>query len=329
MNRHLKNQKKKSQKRNKKMTEKKVVRSIVDNYSDLAKSLVNQLTLSTPNHGLTTGNYREDIWKGLFEQIVPRKFCIDQNVFIIDSEGQISNEVDLAIFDEQYTPYIFKYGKIKFIPIEAVAVAIQCKSKNIDKVDEWADSIKKLKTSLDSVVRLVSDVVQNKLDKANGKKKAQTSTRPILILCSQSGSITKIAKDKFDIILNVFPKKDNNTEVGELIKIIPREEIDYKDWYMDLNHYKLDRYNQDAEKYVALVLDIGVDLDRQLSNLKVTDPDTGAENVILSLTFQLNQLLMLINNPMFFPHQAYVKMFQDNLNEIVDTAGAHSQQQNE
>lgn len=30
---------------------------------------------------------------------------------------------------------------------------------------------------------------------------------------------------------------------------------------------------------------------------------------LLSFIFQFNQMLMLINNPMFFPHKAYVDMF--------------------
>lgn len=33
------------------------------------------------------------------------------------------------------------------------------------------------------------------------------------------------------------------------------------------------------------------------------------ENVLLSLIFQLNQLLMVLNNPMLFPHRAYADMF--------------------
>lgn len=61
--------------------------------------------------------------------VIPKKYCIEQGVFIIDSYGKISNEVDLAVFDEMYTPYIFNYEEIKFIPIEAVAAVIQCKSQ--------------------------------------------------------------------------------------------------------------------------------------------------------------------------------------------------------
>jgi len=70
-----------------------------------AKEIVNQLNYVV-KHGTTLGSSREYIWKSLFERIVPKKFNIDRSVFIIDSYGNISKEVDLAIYDEQYTPYI-------------------------------------------------------------------------------------------------------------------------------------------------------------------------------------------------------------------------------
>lgn len=149
----------------------------------MEKSIVTQLLLETPKHHPTTGAYREGVWRSLFEMIVPRKFCIDQSVFIIDSFGHISNEVDLAIFDEMDTPYIFNYGNIKFIPIEAVAVVVQCKSKTLkkDNIREWVGSIKDLKTSLNSVLRIIQRVVDNSRPSTKAyDKKAQTSTSTAL-----------------------------------------------------------------------------------------------------------------------------------------------------
>ena len=146
----------------------------------------------------------------MFEMMIPKKYCIEQGIFIIDSYGNMSKEVDLAVFDETYTPYIFNFGKIKFIPIEAVSVVIQCKSKvqrESMKIDlkEWGESIDALKTSLDSVSRTISELVDNNdiklaLDKVrNGM--TQTSTRPIKILCATgiSNPIKKSLADEFDI----------------------------------------------------------------------------------------------------------------------------------
>ncbi|MFT8348561.1 DUF6602 domain-containing protein [Clostridium saccharoperbutylacetonicum] len=82
-------------------------------------------------HGTTIGTQREVICKQLFEMIVPKKFVIEQSVFIIDSKGNVFHEVDLAIIDETYTPYIFRYGEIRFALIEAVSVVVG-KSQNIN-----------------------------------------------------------------------------------------------------------------------------------------------------------------------------------------------------
>ena len=47
------------------------------------------------------------------------------------------------------------------------------------------------------------------------------------------------------------------------------------------------------------------------------------ENIsLLSFNFQLNQLLMLINNPMLFPHREYVNMFRRYVNAEPPEDGA-------
>uniref|UniRef100_UPI002A7F1BA7 DUF6602 domain-containing protein n=1 Tax=Enterocloster asparagiformis TaxID=333367 RepID=UPI002A7F1BA7 len=142
------------------------IEKLAENYNQLERSLVNQLRLQVPNHQLTVGTYRERVWKSLFEMIIPKKYCIEQSVFIIDSYGNISREVDLAVYDEMYTPYIFNYGEIKFIPIEAVAVVVQCKSgvndtATTENAIEWVNTVKALKTSMDSVTRTITDLVDN------------------------------------------------------------------------------------------------------------------------------------------------------------------------
>ncbi|MGW8956054.1 DUF6602 domain-containing protein [Paenibacillus sp. NPDC055715] len=288
------------------------IQAITENYTDQGKAIVSQLKLKIPSHNLTTGTTRELVWGELFRSMIPKKFCIDQGVFIIDSFGNISAEVDLAIFDEQYTPYIFCFGNIKFIPIEAVAVAIQCKSKSTSNASDWAGTIKPLRTSLDSVYRIIGGLCDNGLEQSTPPK-GQTSTRPILILCTsvEGASITKDTYKEFDIVLSAG---ENNTIKKTMIN---EDEFDYSDWYKDLNHYGLKRYGKEEEKYRKLVNENAIKpIGKKLSSLKVSekvaDTDEKVENVLLSLTFQLNQLLMLLNNPIPFPHQAYATMFNEN-----------------
>ena len=46
-----------------------------------------------------------------------------------------------------------------------------------------------------------------------------------------------------------------------------------------------------------------------LKKISLQKQFTVKDNNLLSFIFQLNQLLMLINNPLLFPHQSYVDLF--------------------
>ena len=63
---------------------------IINNYRQNEKTIINQLYFSVKNHGPTIGGFRETIWREMFQQIIPKKFVIEQSVFILDSEGQVS-----------------------------------------------------------------------------------------------------------------------------------------------------------------------------------------------------------------------------------------------
>jgi len=267
------------------------VKSILNNYAQNEKSIVDQLHFANV-HGPIIGRFREDIWKSMFEQLIPRKFVIEQSVFIIDSYGNISKEIDLAIFDEMYTPYIFRYGKIKFIPIEAVAIAVECKSTKLNWSDlsKWATSILQLKTSNESYTRIVSGINvgnDNKID----KPKAQTATRPILILCCLNKKALAKNSNLFDIIIRA-PKAGN-------LQIDMGDKQSLQDWYMALNH---------ADPSVSDNKHDG----QEIKDIKISGYEVKKNNAVqslLSLNLQLNQILMLINNPMWFPHKAYTDMF--------------------
>ena len=65
----------------------KTIKNILKNYIQNEKALIDQLYFET-SHGPTIGGFREDIWREMFEQIVPKKFVIEQSVFIIDSAAE-------------------------------------------------------------------------------------------------------------------------------------------------------------------------------------------------------------------------------------------------
>ena len=302
----------------------KIIKMLGDNYRKIEQSIVNQILLNVSNHYPTQGSYRENVWKSLFEMIVPKKYCIDQGVFIIDSYGHKSREVDLVIFDEMYTPYIFNYGEIKFIPIEAVAAVVQCKSKEgtYENVSEWRKSIETLVTSMDSVARMAQSMVDNY--EIGGKPVTQTATRPVMIFCAIKPNAKKINRESdlkkdFDIILSVDEKNK------KLHKYIRGEENSLEEWNNSLNHALENDTGSDPiikeEKEKRSKMKAKISSEQRgniLQELKVeqqNDKGEIEENVLLSLIFQLNQLLMILNNPMLFPHRAYARCFDKILRE--------------
>ncbi len=274
---------------------------IKENYERLEKEIVNQLYFGA-EHDSTTGHYREMVWSSMFERIVPKKFVIEHSVFIIDSKGNISREVDLAILDEMYTPYIFKYGELKFIPIEAVAAVVECKSTSLDSevLKNWTDSIRKLKTSPRAVVRTITKIACG--TEGNPGVPTQTGTRPLRILCCLQEKTPSIKNRRFfDVVISAgSTTKELNIKWNE-------EQENLYEWYVELNH--ADKTNEEREKRKK-----NETLNEQTSK-KLDSYQVSHGNHLLSLmtfNFQLNQLLMLINNPMLFPHMAYVEMFNNN-----------------
>ena len=270
----------------------KIIKSIKENYASLEEGIVNQLYFAG-HHGSTIGHYREKIWSEMFKNIVPKKFVIEQSVFLIDSQGNVSNEVDLAIFDDMYTPYIFRYYDLKFIPIEAVAVVVECKSKSMkeEELRRWTESISELKTSPSqrSFTRIVSRI-------SFGPAETQKATRPLRIL----SCLNEEYKAEMDKIFDVVIRAQKDTKRLDIKW--NEEQKNLFDWYWCLNQNHVEKPEKPD---------------------KITGGDEAAEHTLdeykvfsgklelslMSFNFQLNQIIMLINNPMMFPHLEYVEMF--------------------
>jgi len=330
-----------------------LVRNIVNNYSQLEQSIVNQLYMAHDLHGTTVGGAREDVWREMFEAIVPKKFVIESSVFIIDSNFYddsdesnvgVSREVDLAIIDETYTPYIFRYGKLKFVPIEAVAAVIECKSKSSDfkKLEEWADQISGLKTSTEGIARIATGLV------SGCGVMSQQAVSPLKIFCGLGSKHNKL-DSVFDFVVLAHKKDeevDGKVMTDTRLEIIPtKKNKTLFDWYQKLTQPKESRVKMETFKVTDMTLDSGFESEELTQfkevmhavTFKLEDPrplrkspihefnlekyevyekkdEANKKNIsLLTFNFQLNQLLMIINNPLIFPHLSYVDMFNKGL----------------
>lgn len=106
----------------------------------------------TIGHSVAKGDASEKIWLELFQNYLPKRYQAEK-AFVVDSNGVFSQQMDVVIFDRQYSPFIFTYEDQIIVPAESVYAVFEAKqSINADLVkyaQEKVESVRKLhRTSL-------------------------------------------------------------------------------------------------------------------------------------------------------------------------------------
>lgn len=73
--------------------------------------------------------------------------------FVVDSEGHFSEQIDIVVYDRQYSPFIFTFNDQLFIPAESVYAVFEAKQELSADIIRYAQnkatSVRRLKrTSL-------------------------------------------------------------------------------------------------------------------------------------------------------------------------------------
>jgi hypothetical protein len=86
-------------------------------------------------HSGTKGEASEKVWLELLETYLPRRYQVAR-AFVVDSKGVFSDQIDVVIFDRQYSPFIFHYEEQTIVPAESVYAVFEAKqSINASHVD--------------------------------------------------------------------------------------------------------------------------------------------------------------------------------------------------
>lgn len=108
-----------------------------------------QLDLSGKSitHNGVMGDVNEQHFIQVLRKYLPRRYEIDQGI-VIDSNGATSDQIDVVIFDHQYTPTLLDQHAHRFIPAEAVYCVLEVKptisKEYLDYAAEKAHSVRKL-----------------------------------------------------------------------------------------------------------------------------------------------------------------------------------------
>ncbi|WP_425349073.1 DUF6602 domain-containing protein [Rhizobium anhuiense] len=92
---------------------------------DKVEHSLNQARKSFAHPG-TKGDASEAVWVELLNTYLPKRYQVG-TAHVVDNHGSFSEQIDVVIYDRQYTPLIFEMHGIKIIPAESVYAVFEAK----------------------------------------------------------------------------------------------------------------------------------------------------------------------------------------------------------
>jgi uncharacterized protein DUF6602 len=111
-----------------------------------------QIVRDSFGHPTTKGDGSAAVWLDLFRTYLPARYRAE-TAHVVDSNGAFSEQIDLAVFDRQYSPFVFHYEGQIVLPAESLYAVFEAKqtinAPNIDYSQNKVASVRRLhRTSL-------------------------------------------------------------------------------------------------------------------------------------------------------------------------------------
>jgi hypothetical protein len=105
----------------------------------LQNQMISKLTTNRQMvlHPGAKGDATELNWIQWLKDYLPKRYCVDK-AFIIDCENNISDQIDVVIYDQQYSPFVFNQDSVIYIPAESVYAVFEVKQELSKEYIEYA-----------------------------------------------------------------------------------------------------------------------------------------------------------------------------------------------
>ena len=98
-------------------------------------------------HPGARGEASEEDWLRVLNDHLPRRYQADR-AFVIDSRGECSEQIDVVIYDRQYSPFLYNQANQRYIPAEGVYAILEVKQdlsrEHVLYAGEKAASVRRL-----------------------------------------------------------------------------------------------------------------------------------------------------------------------------------------
>ena len=107
-----------------------------------------ELGRSQVTHNGEMGEAAENSWRKWLSNYLPRRYKVDK-AFVVDCDGKISDQIDVVIYDSQYSYFVFKHEQVLYVPSESVYAVIEIKQdltkSHLEYAGDKAASVRKLR----------------------------------------------------------------------------------------------------------------------------------------------------------------------------------------
>jgi len=98
-------------------------------------------------HPTTKGDASEENWRAMLSEYLPKRYQVEKG-FLVDSDGSISDQIDIVIFDRQYSPFLFNQDGCKYMPAESAYAVFEVRpelnAQNVAYAGDKIASVRKL-----------------------------------------------------------------------------------------------------------------------------------------------------------------------------------------
>lgn len=253
-------------------------------FNGLQKQMSAQLNTNREfiEHPGSKGDALENAWIEWLRKYLPSRYCVDKAI-VIDHEGNTSQQMDIVIYDNWYTPFIFNQNGFYYIPAEGVYAVFEVKpdikgnvgeKSYIEYAGEKIESVRKLKREAASFINGGIKLSPRPLTKVVGG-----------ILCST----------------NTFTHKNNDTIESQLKTLENLKSIDlgciadYGSFYVD--YISPEKKNEKGEDRTGEITEIGMEpyfeyyRGRQFSGLHFSSKEHSFVTFFMQLTRYLQQAI--------------------------------------
>jgi hypothetical protein len=108
-------------------------------FMDLQEKMISDCLVTSKDitHPGSKGDASEDQWKDWLGEYLPKRYQVEK-AFVVDSQGNISEQLDAVVFDRQYSPFLLSHHGQKYIPAESVYAVFEVKQSMNKEHIEYA-----------------------------------------------------------------------------------------------------------------------------------------------------------------------------------------------